>query len=440
MAGTLRLSIVIVRQEQGRGEHQHAGAKNGHRSSRTAETARRDSKNRSRGDTLHAGTGVPMRRAGIMRLFRHNSVSAQNISENAGASGASIQTWSGDAVGVQIVRHSMKPFCLLAALLVSLALAMPALHAQAAGNRLILKNGSYQTITKYEVIGNRVRYFSAERDDWEEVPKSMVNWKATAEWELAHRDSTAPVVVTNPNDPGQVEAAKIDAAEREAREAARNQRPVVAPGLRLPNESGVWALDTFNGQPELARIAQAAGNRNEDSEHSVKPYRIHSKRGSDEAIRANGFWARVSLHVSKPVFYISLTQPPNAPQPPSLSPAFTVNTHGLDREMTDKGAVSSPKSDYVILALHTGKDMRWASALQLDAILAHAVGPDVTYTKKEILPGGYWMKITPDNNLLIGQYALIEILAKGVANLDVWDFGIKPQAPDNVNVVAAGNQ
>lgn len=334
----------------------------------------------------------------------------------------------------------MKPFCLLAALFVFMIFTAPALHAQAAGNRLILKDGSYQIITKYEIVGNRVRYFSAERDDWEEIPKSMVNWKATAEWELAHRDSSAPVVVTNPNDPGQVEAAKIDAAERAAREAELNQRPVVAPGLRLPNESGVWALDTYNGQPELARIAQAAGNLNDASEHSVKPYRINSGRGSRDAIRADGYWARVSLHVSKPVFYVSLTQPPNAPQPPSLSAAFTVNTHGMDKAMTDKHAISSPRSEYVILALHTGRDMRWASNEQIDAILAHAVGGDVTYTKKQVLPGGYWMKITPDNNLLIGQYALIEILAPGVANLDVWDFGVNPQAPDNINVVATGNQ
>jgi len=58
----------------------------------------------------------------------------------------------------------MRYLFVVAALLLFSCLA----QAQELAKRLILRDGSYQLATKWEVKGDRVRYLSAERNEWEE--------------------------------------------------------------------------------------------------------------------------------------------------------------------------------------------------------------------------------------------------------------------------------
>ena len=86
---------------------------------------------------------------------------------------------------------------LLVLLLSSVAASLPGL-AQVANQRLILKDGSYQVVTKYQKVGDRVRYFSAERGQWEEVPADLVDWAATEQWAKDHAPGAHPQPTRRP--------------------------------------------------------------------------------------------------------------------------------------------------------------------------------------------------------------------------------------------------
>src|ERR1035438_5401623 len=51
-------------------------------------------------------------------------------------------------------------------------------RAKGSTARLLLKDGSYQSVVKCEVQGDRVHYLSAERYEWEDIPSSLIDWDA----------------------------------------------------------------------------------------------------------------------------------------------------------------------------------------------------------------------------------------------------------------------
>jgi hypothetical protein len=313
----------------------------------------------------------------------------------------------------------------------------PAAYAQHINNkRLILKDGSYQIVTKWQVKGDRVRYYSAERADWEEVPNDLVDWPATEKWNKEHENGAAPpdsqAPAVNPpattHEEQQKEAAAIDAAAAAERADQLARTPLVASNLHLPDRDGIFILDNFQSIPELVHLDQSTGNVNRDTNHNVLRAAIASFSGAKEPVRLNGQAARVRVHVDDPVLYVSLDVGNSEQVAPE--DALMVNTHGAN-SVQDKNDYSSPDSRYSIVRVDVQPGERVIGAVRISRAGNATQSADVVPTKAEVLPGKHWMKLTPKDPLPIGEYALMEILQPGVINLDVWDFGVSPNAPEN---------
>src|SRR6516225_2318503 len=172
-------------------------------------------------------------------------------------------------------------------LIVVVVFAAFAVHAQDTPRRLILKDGSYQLVTKYEVKGNRVRYYSSEREDWEELPNSLVDWPATEKY--AKDRATPP--------PEAVELDKqLDRVEAPL--------PEVAPGLRIPEDTGVFLLDNFQGEPQLLEINQTAGDINRNSKVNILKGTINPVAGLKQTIELEGAHAAIQSHADVPSLYV----------------------------------------------------------------------------------------------------------------------------------------
>src|ERR1041385_7619277 len=164
-----------------------------------------------------------------------------------------------------------------------------------ATKRLILKDGSYQIATKWELKGDRVRFYSAERAGWEEIPESLVDWDATNQYE---RDRAA-----GKDTP---EAIALDKELQEAREEEEAKSPHVAPGLRLPPEGGVYALDSYLSSPELLPLDQTSGEINKHTTHNILRGVINPVGGTKRTIELTGPRAKIQVHAALPAIYINV--------------------------------------------------------------------------------------------------------------------------------------
>jgi hypothetical protein len=275
----------------------------------------------------------------------------------------------------------------------------PSADPQGAYKRLILKDGSYQPISQYEIRGDVVRYFSSERHEWEVVPYALVDWPATdsyAKQSAVQRQAHLK------------QSAEADAQERSEAEA---RTPWVTAGIRLPETGGVFLLDTFQGRPELNQLHQKGANINKNTAGNILRGVINPIASTKRTIELEGLHARVQSHVADPAIYVALD---------------TGNDPSAD--YTPEPA----KDRFRLVRCEQQKGNRLVGVLTI--AVYGKVKRDATFVETNVEPvSEHWVKVTSATPLPPGEYALVELLGKEGLNTFVWDFGVNASAPENRN-------
>ena len=301
----------------------------------------------------------------------------------------------------------------------------PGVPNTGSNHRLVLKDGSYQIVRKYEIVGDRVRYMSLERGgDWEEMPEALIDWEATRKWERDHAEQTYPA---DDASPAMKEAGDIDKEEAAERAEQAARMPEVAPGLELPDQDSVFVLDTYQGTPELVELAPNQLGVDAKTHRGLST--LNPLAGQRASIELPGAHAKAHLHVNDPSIFVSLNVTDDAEK--VLSHAMTVDTKGAAEAVNRKHGAHSPESGFAIVKVDERKAVRIVGAIHISPTGNITQSEDTIPMKVEVLPGKHWMKLTPTQPLAIGEYALVEILSPSDISQTVWDFTVNPRLGDN---------
>jgi hypothetical protein len=297
-----------------------------------------------------------------------------------------------------------------------LALVLPCLSqapATTQAHRLILKDGTYQSVTKYEIHGERVRYYSAERGEWEEVPKALIDWDATDKFEQGREQGKfAP------------EAVDLDKELDAERKAEQARSPQVAPGLHLPDEGGIFLLDTYQNLPQLSELQQSGADLDKNTKSNILRSTINPLAGARQTIELPGTHAKIQAHTSVPSLYISVDADLGRQNPGASA---TVQATGEPPPLP-------PSERFRIIRVEVKGSKRVAGAVKIGVTGKIKMKTDERYVAATVtaMTGG-WVKVTPTEPLAAGEYAVAEMLGKEGMNLYVWDFGVNPAAPANTS-------
>ncbi|HEY4087229.1 MAG TPA: hypothetical protein VGM43_14890 [Bryobacteraceae bacterium] len=239
----------------------------------------------------------------------------------------------------------------------------------AANVKLYTTDGDFQLVREYQVNGDRVRYYSADRNEWEEIPVSLVDLKKT-EKEAGARQADLDR-----------RAREFDAEEQ----AARAERAELA---KIPQDSGVYRIEN-----EAVRT------------FPVADITVHTSKG------------RSILKVLTPV--------------PIIAGKATVELNGehsanlVSENRPEFYFRLSKQQSFGLVQVTPGKGIRVLEEVEIVPVTKENLETRTLvpiFTKQ--LDGDDFYKVWPQEPLKPGEYAWIEYTESKI-ELRVWDFRIE---------------
>jgi hypothetical protein len=250
------------------------------------------------------------------------------------------------------------------------------LSAFAANVKLYLKDGDFHLVREYKVDADRVRYYSVERGDWEEVPLNLVDLKRTEDETKAHRAKI------------EEEAKLISAEDKAERERANEVMKVPAgPGVHLVVGDGVHTLE--HAESEIHT------NKGRSILQVLSPVPMVSGKGT---VELRGLHSLNKVKNDRPEFYIQLAS----------------------------------EERFGIIRLKPEKDLRIVENLTYVPVTKEVVEEQqqIEIFRLQMDEGLY--KIWPTKPLEPGEYAVVEY-TDGKVNIQVWDFAYDPKAKQTLD-------
>jgi hypothetical protein len=268
----------------------------------------------------------------------------------------------------------------------------------ARGKKLVLKDGTFQLVRNYERNGERVRYFSIERGDWEEIPSAMIDWNATEKARLDEEKADEALV-----------------KRVQAQEQAKNVIVVldvdasllVAQGLFLPSGEGMFVV----AGKSVTKLEQVGSQSSVDKKRAlaqvISPIPIIPGKHNVELAGARATIRVMPSAAGPPEFYLREM----APDPDNPTAIWQSSRQG----------VSGPEVELVRATVKG--DKRRIKTIR--SMMGHELSTDmdtISIQRWEVAPNVF--RFTVSEPLPPGEYALAEILPDGM-NVFVWDFGVE---------------